>query len=175
MSRKSILFVVLIFVLFLLAFMGYKVFSLSQQKDAIEQVLQKVPDFEFLTTNETSFNQTSIDSNTPTLFVFFNSECDFCRYEAQDIKVNIKELQDIEILFVSTEPMADIIGFSEEYNLNQHLNIHFLHDSTSAIYSLFDLTSYPYILIYNKNKKLLKRHKGQLNVQAILRVLKENE
>lgn len=175
MSRKSILFIVIGVVVALLAFMGYKVVRLAQQKQAVEQALQKVPDFEFLSTNGEKFTQASIDVNTPTLFVFFNSECDFCRYEAQDISENIEELKDIEILFISTESTIEITSFSEEFNLNQQQNIHFLHDSTSALYNLFDLTSYPSILIYNKNKNLLKRHKGQLNVQAILRVLKEND
>lgn len=175
MSRKSILFIVIGAVLTLLGFMGYKVIRLAQQKQAVEQALQEVPNFEFVTTKREVFNQASIDPNTPTLFVFYNSECDYCRHEALDISENIEELQDIEVLFISTEPKAEIIDFSEEFNLNQQQNIHFLHDSTSSVYSLFDLTSYPYLLIYDKNKRLLKRHKGQLNVQAILRVLKENE
>ncbi len=77
----------------------------------------------------------------------------------------------MQFIFVSTEPIEIIKQFAEQYNLNNQPNITFLYDNLDTFSSRFDANSIPYILIYNKNQKLIKKHKGQLNAKGILRAL----
>jgi hypothetical protein len=59
--------------------------------------------------------------------------------------------------------------------MNKHQNVTFLYDNFDTFSSRFDANSIPYILIYNKKQKLIKKHKGQLNANGILRALQEND
>ncbi len=71
----------------------------------------------------------------------------------------------------STEDIETIKAFAETYNLLTQQNITFLHDSTYTFSNRFDANSIPYILIYNKSQELVKKHKGQLNPDAILKLI----
>lgn len=78
-------------------------------------------------------------------------------------------------MFVSTEPINAIKQFSKQYSLHNKQNITFLYDNLDIFSSRFDANSIPYVLIYNQNQKLIKKHKGQLNAKGILRVLQQND
>lgn len=173
MNRKIILFIVVVSILSLLSYLGSSIVRKTKEKNIIEQQLQVIPKFELLTLDEKVFNNSSLKPNLYTLFIYFNSECDFCQHEAQSISDNLNEFIDIQFIFVSTESIADIQQFSEQYALTDKENIIFLHDKNSIFSTQFDATSIPYILIYDKNQQLLEKRKGQLNASGILKILNQ--
>lgn len=175
MRRKTILFIVLIGVLSLLTYLGYNVISKAKEKNQIAKQLEKIPKFEFLTLEQKTFTKLDLKQGIQTIFIYFNSECDFCQHEAQSINYNLDSFKNAQFIFVSTEPIEIIKQFSEEYNLNNQPNITFLYDNFSTFSSQFDANSIPYLLIYDQNQKLIKKHKGQLNAKGILRALQEDD
>ena len=175
MRKKPILIVVIIVVLGLLSYLGFNVISKAKEKNQIAKQLEIIPEFEFLNLEQQPFTKANLKPNTNTIFIYFNSDCDFCQHEAQSISDNLDKFKDVQFIFVSTEPIAIIQQFSEQYNLDNKPNITFLYDSNSNFSSQFDANSIPYLLIYDKNLKLTKKHKGQLNAKGILRALKEND
>lgn len=175
MSKKAILIIVLISVLGLLSYLGFNVISKVKEKNQIAKQLEIIPEFEFLTLAQQPFNKADLKPNTNTIFIYFNSDCDFCQHEAKSISDNLESFKNVQFIFVSSEPISTIIGFSEQHNMNKHQNVTFLYDNLDTFSSRFDANSIPYILIYNKNQKLIKKHKGQLNANGILRALQEND
>lgn len=175
MHKKTIVIVIILGVLSLLAYLGYKVITKTQEKANISKQLQTIPEFEFLTMKDELFSNKNLKPNLPTIFIYFNSECDFCQHEAQTISDHIDKFKAVQFVFVSTEPIETIRQFSEYYHLSHQQNITFIHDKTYLFSSRFDATSIPYILIYDSNQKLLKKHKGQLNANGILKVLDQND
>lgn len=175
MSKKAILIIVLISVLGLLSYLGFNVISKVKEKNQIAKQLEIIPEFEFLTLAQQPFNKADLKPNTNTIFIYFNSDCDFCQHEAKSISDNLESFKNVQFIFVSSEPISTIIGFSEQHNMNKHQNVTFLYDNLDTFSSRFDANSIPYILIYNKKQKLIKKHKGQLNANGILRVLQEND
>lgn len=175
MRKKIILFIVVISVLGLLAYLGFNVISKAKEKNKIAKQLEKIPEFEFLTLKQKPFTKINLKQNINTIFIYFNSECDFCQHEAQSISDNLDSFKNVQFIFVSTEPIEIIKQFSEQYKLNNQQNITFLYDNLNTFYSRFDANSIPYLLIYNKKQKLIKKHKGQLNAKGILRALQEND
>ena len=175
MQKKLILFIVIIGVLSLLSYLGYNIVTKAKEKNEIAKQLQTIPNFELLTLNQKPFINDNLEENLNTIFIYFNSECDFCQHEAQSISDNLDKFKEVQFVFVSTEPIATIQQFSEQYNLNNEQNITFLYDNLDIFPSRFDATSIPYILIYNSNQKLIKKHKGQLNAKGILRALNQND
>ncbi|QNK78311.1 redoxin domain-containing protein [Winogradskyella sp. PAMC22761] len=175
MRKRIILFVVVINALGLLIYLGYNVISKVKEKNKIAKQLEKIPEFEFLTLTQQPFTKVNLKPNTNTIFIYFNSECDFCQHEAQSISDNLDSFKNVQFMFVSTEPIAIIKQFSEQYNLNNQQNITFLYDNLGTFSSRFDANSIPYLLIYDKNQKLIKKHKGQLNAKGVLRTLQQND
>lgn len=175
MKKKSILIIVIIAVLGLLSYLSYNVISKTKEKNKIAKKLEIIPEFEFLTLKQKPFTKTNLKPNLNTIFVYFNSECDFCQHEAQSISDNLESFQNVQFIFVSTEPIEIIKQFSEQYNLNNKQNITFLYDNLNTFSNQFDANNIPYLLIYDQNQKLIKKHKGQLNAKGILRALQEND
>jgi len=175
MHKKSILIVVVIAVLGLLSYLGFNVISKAKEKNKIAKQLEKIPGFEFLTLEQKPFTKANLKPNLNTIFVYFNSECDFCQLEAQSISDNLEKFKNVQFIFVSTEPIETIKQFLEQYNLNNQDNITFLYDNDNTFSNRFDASSIPYILIYNSKQSLIKKHKGQLNANGILRALQQND
>lgn len=170
--KKSLKILILLAVVLLLSYLGYGVVSKINHKSSVEATLQHIPGFSFKTIENTTFSKANLKPNTPTIFIYFNSECDYCQHEAKSISESIEQFQDVQLLFVSTEPIDTIKNFAETYNLLQQPNITFLHDSTDIFSNRFDATSIPYVLIYDAQQQLIKKHKGQLKAEAILELLK---
>jgi len=175
MKKKSILFIVSIAVLGILSYLGYNVVTKVKEKNAIAEQLQTIPEFEFFTLEQQPFTKAELQPNLNTIFIYFKSDCDFCQYEAQNISDNLDSFKNVQFIFVSTESIEVIQDFSKQYNFYNQQNITFLYDNNSLFSSQFDATSTPYVLIYDKNQQLIKKHKGQLNVKGILRALQQNE
>jgi len=171
MHKKTILFIVLICVFGLLSYLGFNVISKAKEKKQIAKQLEIIPEFEFLTLEQKPFTKAKIKPNTNTIFIYFNSECDFCQHEAQSISDNLDSFKNVQFIFVSTEPIETIQQFAEQNNLNNKQNITFLYDIINTFSSQFDAHSIPYLLIYDQNQKLIKKHTGQLNANGILRAL----
>jgi peroxiredoxin len=147
------------------------VISKASEKSIATQKIQTIPEFTYSTLNDLPFGKQDLLKNKATLFIYFNSECDFCQHEAIDISNNINKLKDIQILFISEESTSVIKAFAEQHQLNNLKNITFLHDSTSDFSHRFDTSTIPTILIYDTQQLLIKKHKGQLNVNGILKVI----
>ncbi|AUS06531.1 peroxiredoxin family protein [Pseudotamlana carrageenivorans] len=175
MRKKTILIVVTITILGLLSYLGYNIISKTKEKNQIAKQLEIVPEFEFLTLEQQPFNNANLKPKLNAIFIYFNSECDSCQHEAQSINDNLENFKNVKFLFVSREPIETIQQFSEKYKLNNQQNITFLYDNLDMFSSRFDANSIPYLLIYNKNQKLIKKHKGQFNAKGILRVLQQND
>jgi peroxiredoxin len=158
---------------FAVVIVGYMFVHKLREKQQVAVELKSVPTFNFTKVTGQNFSNKQLIPTSNTVFIYFNSTCASCQYEAQGILENISSFKDTQFLFVSTEPIDIIKEFSCEYNLQNINQIIFLHDSLNIFSNRFDATSIPYLLIYNKKGKLLKKHKGQLNVSEILNVLNE--
>ena len=172
MNKRKILFVVIFGVISLLSYLGYNIISKSNEKNEIAKQLQTIPAFSFQTLDLKPFTNSNLKQNIPTIFIYFNSECDYCKYEAESIGNNLDKFKNVQLIFVSTENIETIRQFSEKNKLNNQTNITFLYDSDYLFSNQFDAQTIPYILIYSKKQKLIKKHKGQLKIEAIVKLIK---
>tara|TARA_B110000503_G_scaffold137127_1_gene220779 strand:- start:381 stop:908 length:528 start_codon:yes stop_codon:yes gene_type:complete len=175
MNKKKILFIIILGILCLLSYLGYSIITKTKEKNKIAKQIQTIPKFELKTLDNVSFTNQNLKPNLNTIFVHFNSDCDFCHHEAESISQNLNNFKGIQFIFVSFEETEAIKKFAELYKLHNQENIIFLEDKKGEFSTLFNANSIPYILIYNKNNNLIKKHKGQLNANGILRVLNQND
>ena len=166
--KKTLKIVIPILVISLLVFMGYKVVSKINHKKQVAENIKKMPTFSYLTLENKEFTQENLAQNKATLFIYFNSECDFCNHEAEMVQQNIEQLKDIQVVFISYEPIERIKAFATKFKLLHHDNIHFLSDSKITFATTFDVKSMPCLVLYDKDNNLIEKIKGQVKMETVL-------
>lgn len=163
---KPIIGIVLISVII---FLVYNISKKISYKNEVTERIKTIPNFTFLTLNNEVFSEKELNKNIFKLFVYFNSDCDYCQSEATQISENIEQFKDTQFLFVSFEPIKDIKQFAKTYNLLDKENIIFLQDKEMIFEELFDAKSIPFMLLYSKDNQLIEKYKGATKIGNILK------
>jgi len=166
---KPIIGIVLISVL---VFLGYNITKKISYKNKVAERIKSIPEFSFLTLNNQVFKENGLTKSSYKLFVYFNSECDYCQSEANQISENIAQFKDTQLIFISFEPIQGIKNFAKTYNLLDKGNVLFLHDKKSEFSEIFDAKSIPFMLLYSKENQLIKKFKGATKISNIIKHLK---
>ena len=172
--KKILKIVIPILIISLLAFMGYKVVSKINHKKQVAENIKKMPAFSYLNLENKIFTNENLEEGKPTLFIYFNSECDFCNHEAEMVQQNIEELKAIQVVFISYEPIEKIKQFATKFKLLNHANIYFLSDSKITFATTFDVKSMPCLVLYDKENNLIEKIKGQVKIETVLNKLPSN-
>lgn len=172
--KKALKILIPILVLSLLAFMGYKVVSKINHKKQVSENIKKMPTFSYLTLDNKVFTEEDLAQNKPTLFIYFNSECDFCNHEAEMVQQNLEQLKAIQVVFISYEPVDKIKQFATKFKLLNHANISFLFDTKITFATTFDVKSMPCLVLYDKENNLIEKIKGQVKIETVLNKLPSN-
>ncbi len=168
--KKKLKLVIGIILLAIVTFLGYKITTkLNHKKEVVERI-KTIPNFSFTTLNGEIFTQNNLQ-NKPTIFVYFNSECDYCQSEATKIQEHLQDFKHTQLVFVSYEKKEQILQFAKSYKLDNQKNVTFLEDTKAKFATIFDVNSIPYIVVYNKNQELLQKFKGATKIDNILKVL----
>lgn len=152
-----------------LAFMGYKVISKIKHKNEVAEHIKTIPAFSYPTIKGKLFSNKNLKENIPTVFLYFNSECEHCQSEAEQIRDNIRKFTNVQLVFISFEEQKKIMAFATKYKLLGYDNITFLCDKQVSFASTFDVNSLPTIVIYDKNKQLVAKIKGEVKIENILK------
>tara|TARA_R110002033_G_C3890885_1_gene238822 strand:- start:2378 stop:2893 length:516 start_codon:yes stop_codon:yes gene_type:complete len=152
-----------------LVFLGYNILKKINHKKEVAERIKTIPKFSFLKLNNSNFSNKKLTKNTYKLFVYFNSECDYCQSEATQINANLALFKDTQFVFVSYEPIADIKQFAKTYNLLNKENAIFLQDKEMIFEELFDAKSIPFMLLYSKDNQLIEKYKGAAKIENILK------
>jgi peroxiredoxin len=155
----------------LIAFVGYKVVSKINHKKQIAENIKTIPNFSYKKIDGTAFTNQNLKQNKVTVFIYFNSECEFCNEEAKMIQQNIDKFNNVKLLFVSFEKPNLINAFAIKHKLSNYDNVTFIYDSKTTFSTTFDVHSMPCLVLYDKNQKLIEKLKGQTKVETLLKKL----
>lgn len=169
--KKYVKMGIVLLLISVFAYFGYNVVSKINHKKEIAENIKTIPNFEYLDLKGEVFTEKNIKTNTPTMFVYFNSECEFCNEEANMIRENIEALKNVQIIFVSFQTQNEITTFATKHQLLNYGNISFLRDSKVSFATTFDVSSLPCLVLYDKDKNLIEKIKGQTKVNALLKKL----
>jgi thiol-disulfide isomerase/thioredoxin len=97
---------------------------------------------------------------------FFNSECEHCQAEALLIDENHEAFKDSEVYFLSNEPSPKVEYFKNTY-LKKAQSFYVGKIDRKITSSIFGVNTFPYIMVYSKDNKLLKTYKGEVKLEAL--------
>jgi len=152
-----------------LAYFGYQIFSKIKHKKEVAHNIKEMPKFSFTTIEGKTLTNKDLLPNHRTIFVYFNTTCDFCSHEAQMFKDNLHKMSKYQIIFVSFETSELIKPFAKQFQLLNHDKIHFITDPRATFSITFDVKSMPSIVLYDENHKLVEVIKGQVKIETILK------
>ena len=169
--KKYLKIIIPLFILAAIAFMGYKVITKINHKNEVAENIKTIPAFSYVRINGKVFSNKDLKENIPTVFLYFNSECEHCQSEAEQIRDNIEKFANAQLVFISLEKPKEITAFATKFNLIAYDNISFLFDSEGSFATTFDVKSLPTVVIYDKKMNLVAKIKGEIKVEVILKKL----
>ena len=170
--KKIIKPLILVLIVSILGFLGYKIAAKISHKKEVAQRIQQLPDFSYNTLKGVVVTQNTLNKNYNTVFINFNTECDYCKHEAAQISEHFATFKNTQFVFVSNQDANTITTFANTYNLLHHDTIVFALDTNNDFSTTFDTQSFPYAALYNPNKQLIKIFKGSVTAKALLKALK---
>lgn len=161
--------VLIITIICLVGWMIYVSVKTMSNKKKIAKSIAEVPVFFLQKTDNSIIKIDQNYSKSPLLLIYFNSECDFCREEAISISKNHKLLGDIQMVFISLEPIEAIRQFADSTGMSPLSNVLMGKIDDKTADEILGITSAPQLFIYNKNGMLTKQFKGSTKIEAIVK------
>ena len=155
----------------LLGYFGFQIATQINHKKQIAENIKTMPAFSYENVNGGVFSNKNILANKAILFVYYNSECEFCNEEAKMIQENRAKFSTVQLVFISNENPKEIIAFATKHKLNIDDTISFLSDRKMSFRTTFDVKSLPCMVLYNKDKQLIEKIRGQIKVETLLKKL----
>lgn len=171
--KKYIRIILPLIAIVVISYSGFRMVEIYRKKKNQNEKIAYIPPFELKSTTGEKFTKANLKKGEPVVFFYFNSECEFCQDETQDIVNNINKFKGIRLIFVSSESIPKIIMFQLNYRLNQYDNIIFLCDFKNTFSKIFGITTFPGSLVYNHNGKLVSRNNGAIKVNYLLKALND--
>lgn len=168
--KDIIKWILIISVLCAIAWMANASFKKIQTARLTKEKLNTLPEFILVGLDSVLIEFSSFE-NGPLVLIYFNSECDHCQYEVQDIKKNIAGFSKATVVFMSSESLAKINAFAQSSGLKDFPNVFFTKISSNDAFTAFGPLGVPHVFIYGRDKVLRKEFKGETSAEVILKYL----
>ena len=110
-------------------------------------------------------------TNQPSIIFFFNTDCEHCQNEAEEIIKYKNNFKNRNVLWLSIEPIENLLKFEEKYKIQETIpSLKIAKISITDLNKNFNISTNPTILIY-KDKKLVRKFVGETKIEVILKYL----
>lgn len=162
MRSKLFLHIVLLFLPFL-------VFAQPGADTLPYRKYPTLPAFNILLTDSTTvFNTFNVKEGKPTMLYYFSPDCDHCKQVAENMIKRIKELKDVQIYMFTMLSLKSAREFAEKLELGKYKNITVGKDNDWFFSKYYGSKYIPFIVIYDKDKKLVRSFEGGAKMDDII-------
>ncbi len=130
-----------------------------------------IPSFSIQQPDSSWFYNTSL-AKKPALILYFSPDCGHCQLETEEVLTRIKELNDLQIIMVTSRPFEDMVRFADHYKLNRFPTIKIGQDPLRRITRFYDVKFTPFSALYDKKGKLVKAYEQGIKFDELKSLLK---
>ncbi|CAN5350332.1 hypothetical protein BH09BAC3_BH09BAC3_08750 [soil metagenome] len=170
MAKRLAIFSAITILITVIALLLFAVLNKINEKKEISARLLMLPELNLIGIDGFKY---IVPKDTKIVLIYFDSNCNHCQYEAEEIRNNISRFKSSTIVFISSEELLLIQAFSIKHQLNAP-NIHFARIASEDVYDTFGNMSIPEILIYGQDKKLIKIFHGETKIDLILKFVNDS-
>lgn len=136
-----------------------------------------IPVFQFYRLNKTTFINKDIVQGTKRFFVFFDSDCDYCKHAIAEISKHYKDFEKTTLYVLSLDNPQKMNLFLSKHgpNLIGKSNVILLQDINDEFIRKFGPRKYPSMFLYTSKNKLLMYDDNEQNLPAFLKLIKKND
>lgn len=174
--KKGLSIIVPFIIIIGISFMSYRIFQKVKKNNEIALQIDHIPEFEFVNIKTGAiFKTQDLLKDRPVVFVYFNTECEHCKYEVSQISKSINQFERFQIILISIEEPDILLEFFNKQSLltGSKNYVSVLYDKHLQFEKIFGNCPFPTSFIYNKDHDLVKVFKGEVKIEAILNYLKD--
>ena len=165
--------IILFFVLLSLGLSLYFLYNQVQQIKHKKEIYTTVPTFRLSDINGNVITESDLQKNIPTLFLFFNPDCELCREEMVEIQLHQDAFSICQMVFFSPVPASEMIYFLADIHFSPLSNMLFLADEDEDLTKKMEVRTAPASYSYNRKAQLIKRFNGPVKIETLIKYLSE--
>lgn len=146
----------------------------GQTRDTFSDEATKFPSIDILKFDSSVIIKTQkIPRTRPVVLLFFSTTCDHCQKEAVDLLTKKESFKKIQLVMISMEDITVIRKFYRQYSLDKLPNLIIGRDGLYTGIRQYKFESFPYCVIYSKNRQFVKSFERNFNTENILSALRD--
>ena len=106
-----------------------------------------------------------------TVLVLFQTDCDHCQREAEQIAAFSKSFEKYKVYFISSSPLSEILKFADTYHLRDKPNFFFAETPFDDVVSIIGPIETPSLYIYSADRKLVQAFNGEVAMEVVVKYL----
>jgi thiol-disulfide isomerase/thioredoxin len=168
--KRTGIFLLLSVVVLTLGYLAWRITQRLEEKKEVKVFTEVLPPIAYDDIQNTT-KWLGKNTKKPTVIFFFNTDCEHCQAEAELVNREITQFAEVELYFLSLEPIDTIKTFAERYKLVGFKNLHIGKIDAVTATEKFGIRSFPTVFIYAANGELLKEYQGEVKIEAITNYL----
>ena len=121
--------------------------------------------------SSTIFSMYHVKESRPTVLFFFSPDCDHCHMTTKALLENMNAMKNADFYFLTYMPLTALRPFAAQYHLADYKNITVGKDYQNFFMSFYGATTVPYLVIYDRHKKLVKLYDGGIKMPELISLL----
>lgn len=114
------------------------------------------------------FNTYNIAEGRPTVLFFFSPDCDHCQMTTDSLMKHMDEMKMADFYMFTFMPLSMLRSFAEKNHLADYKNITVGKDQAYFFPLYYKAETVPYLVLYDKHKKLVKLWNGSVKMPELL-------
>jgi thiol-disulfide isomerase/thioredoxin len=144
--------------------------SIALAKDNIPILF---PSFSLLKMDSVSYiTNKDLKDSVNTVFINFSPNCDHCQRTIKSILDNISKFKNTQFVLSSFEDFGEIRKFYFDYGIYSFTNIYLGQEIDFTLSKQVQYSSFPCLVIYDSNRKWIKKIPQESNAKTLIKVLK---
>lgn len=131
-----------------------------------------IPSFKIQTPDSSWFSKTNLQKNKPALILYFSPDCGHCQLETEELLSRMKELNNLQIVMITSRPFADMANFADHYKIKRFPAIKIGSDPARFVTTFYDVRFTPFSALYDKNGKLVKVYESGIDMEELASLAK---
>lgn len=116
-------------------------------------------------------NTDKIPKGNPIALVYFRPNCKHCQKETSMILQNMQDFEQVRFYFITPMPYPYVKAFYDFYHLGKYKNIVIGRDYDLSLYKYLKPDAIPFVVLYDKNKRLKKVFVGEFKADVLRKSL----
>lgn len=132
-----------------------------------------IPDFKFYDMNDKPVTRMSLVPNVPTIFFYFDPDCDHCQFIATNIMAHKELFKGITLVIVSWAEVDAIKAFPGKYLAGYPGTLLVTKDKDYKIDQWFGYSETPSLYVYNKVYKRTASFKDEVEAEILVKFARQ--